>query len=270
MSQLAMTGMAAVAMDTKELWDATNQVIPAGLMIYETDTKGLKVTNGIDLYSDLEYTSYGNTISDEMHQLFAKINNPNGLTLLGPDALIPTEFLPKSFQNGIQFVADIPSRDALFVDDRNGLVIVEDASQEGIAGAATYDFNFDTGEWVLLNRFDRMDMSFDQFFDFTKHTLQDISETEFYLHFTLVAKEQLITMNAEVVRKQDTVDLIGPSPLVFGGIIDPDMYMVLGQLNYNELVNQDNPDTTVKFDTVITKESVIDAGGDPHTLEFSE
>ena len=50
--------------NTSEEWNKENPLVPAGILIMETDTNKLKFSDGETRYNDLEYLGCGNPSGD--------------------------------------------------------------------------------------------------------------------------------------------------------------------------------------------------------------
>lgn len=219
MAKHVMKGSAPIATGgTKAEWEATTEVIPAGMWIRESDTGKLKITDGSALYSALPY-AIQNELTDAEKAMLEKQNTAGGVVVLDGSGLIPTNLLDISFMNKTMYVADITARDAIPEAERTGVIVVADASGDPTVESSTkkmafYGWKTEDSSWVKLGEQESFDMDFSMFFDFNKHTLADIPESAdgTIIHFTKTYKDMVDELAANVVRKQDEIDFIAKVP----------------------------------------------------------
>ena len=79
---------------TRDEWYRTNTVVsPANLLLLETDTRKMKVSDGVHTYSDLDYYIDA-VVSDELYNYLLNANEIGGVILLDSTRHIPEEYLP--------------------------------------------------------------------------------------------------------------------------------------------------------------------------------
>lgn len=208
--------MRAIA-GTKAELDATNEIIPGGAIIYESDSAKLKIANGVDLYTALDYL-VAETLTAEQKALLVNAGHAGGVVILDSGAKIPLEFLPSAVKTPIRFVANIAARDAIAADNREGIIYVIDASADVTveSGWATYAWQAGApGAWLKLSEGESLDIDLSNLFDKTNDTLDDIADGAAYVRMTVQERADLAELKTQAVRIGGTYDILAPTPAFY-------------------------------------------------------
>lgn len=134
--------------DTEAGWLADDIVLPPNMMAYASDTKTLKIGDGVLKYSELAvFYSAGLVDAKKM----------------------------------VTFVGDIADRDVLPPNKKTGIVVVLDASgdptvESGTKKQATYVWDGDTEQWMKLAEEESMDVDLSPYFHMVNNTADDIKD----------------------------------------------------------------------------------------------
>ena len=88
---------------TKEVWDALPAVTMPNVLLIESDTGRIKLSDGEHRYPDIPY-AIGHSLSDEEYQLFKDINKADGLVKLTNAGLLPDHVFPERYRRTIKTV----------------------------------------------------------------------------------------------------------------------------------------------------------------------
>jgi hypothetical protein len=193
----------------KETWDTENPILPEGMPGWESDTKKMKIGDGVTAWTGLAYTVDA-TLTPEQKALLDNAGAANGVSILDANGLIPLDTLPDQAKSHIKYMADIPSRDAVDEADRHFIYVVLDASGDPTveSGAATYSWDDTNGVWVKLSEFESMDIDFSVFFNKSTETLDDIADGTQYVRFTPAERTKL----AKAMVTDETYRFVSLSP----------------------------------------------------------
>ena len=208
--------VAALAVGTAAQWAATTIPLPAGVPAFESDTGKLKIGDGTKLYPALPYI-IDDVLTTEQKAMLSNPNAAGGVVVLDGNGLVPLDLLPSAVKNKVRFVTDIAARDAVLVADRNGLFVVADASADATveSGAATYGWDAVSATWVKISEFESLDMDFDDFFQISVHTLDDIRDGVNYVRLSVGDKAKLDALDANAVRIGQLYSITSPGPEAF-------------------------------------------------------
>lgn len=174
---------------TEAEWVATNPVLLENMMCYASDTRTIKIGDGVKKWSET-----------------------------------PTYFSP-TMMGTVQtyrFVPDIAGRDALTADQRNGLIIVLDATgdptvtdpakkQAGYVWDAS--LNAGAGGWTKLFEQESMDIDLTGYFNMTTHTADNITDGTTKVMMTAAERTELTNLTAHAVLYTDTIVIRGVNAL---------------------------------------------------------
>jgi hypothetical protein len=153
---------------TKSEYVLHNPIFPKDLLVYETDTGGLKIGNGILSWNDLEYVNQHN-LSDSQLGAIQAYNQPGNLLKLNDQGEIDVRFLPDELFQHIKYVADIESRDRIPEENRNCLVaVVSMGTTDAITATVTDIYN------TASNDQDIIFIEFGEPIDETKDTVDSL------------------------------------------------------------------------------------------------
>jgi hypothetical protein len=193
----------------KATWDSEDPILPEGMPGWESDTKKMKIGDGVTTWTGLAYTVDA-TLTPEQKALLDNAGAANGVSVLDANGLIPLDTLPDQAKSHIKYIADIPSRDAVDEADRHFIYVVLDASGDATveSGAATYSWDDTNSVWVKLSEFESMDIDFSVFFNKTTETLDDIADGTQYIRFTPAERTKL----AKAMVTDETYRFVSLSP----------------------------------------------------------
>ncbi len=166
---------------TEAEWNAMVVPLPENFMAYATDTRTLKIGDGVTLYSNLPVFYSAGMVDAVQH---------------------------------IHFVADITARNALTGSAKNGLIVVLDASgdptvESSTKKQATYVWNNDTTSWEKLAEQESLDYDFSDFFKIATNTADDINDGATKCIMTKVERTNLADLVSDAFYKStDTADNI--------------------------------------------------------------
>jgi hypothetical protein len=123
-------------------WVSANPKLPMGMLGHESDTKKVKMGDGVKTWNQLGYM-LDQRILKQYTDLLDAANQANGVAVLNNDGIIPLEILPPEALTHIKFVANLEARDNLPLIDRKCLVIVLDASGDIVAIEDAMQHTFD-------------------------------------------------------------------------------------------------------------------------------
>lgn len=188
----AIKSMVILSAATQTVWEADDPVLPVGYPGWETDTKKMKIGDGVTAWSALGYT-VDQTLTEAQKALLDNAGAADGVCVLDSNGLVPLSSLPDTAKTHVVYVADITARDAVPEAEREYIYVVLDASGDTTVdtGAATYAWDPTNTEWVKLSEFESMDIDFSVFFNKTTETLDDITDGTSYVRFTPAERSKL-------------------------------------------------------------------------------
>ena len=162
-------------------WKGLTKPIPANMMVFASDTKVIKVGDGVTMYNNL------------------------------PDYYNPNSIIDLSDILHVKFVADIPARDLIPEDERTSLVYVYDASQdeEVTSGSAVYAYDKEKSQWVKFAEGELFNFKPEDYFDKTTDTADDINDGTTKVMMTATERAQLTDLVSNAVKYTDTVVIQG-------------------------------------------------------------
>ena len=162
-------------------WKGLTKPIPANMMVFASDTKVIKVGDGVTMYNDLPV-----------------YYDPNGTVDLA-DIL------------HVKFVADIAARDLIPENERTSLVYVYDASadEEVESGGAVYAYDSAKTQWVKFAEGELFDFKAEDYFNKTTDTADVINDGTTKVMMTTTERSQLADLIANAVKYTDTVIIQG-------------------------------------------------------------
>ena len=211
-----LSAVTAAIVGTKAELDATNIAIPSGALIYESDTGNLKVADGTSLYGSHSYL-VSEQLTSEQRALLENAGQPGGVVILDSSGTIPLKYLPSIVKSSLRFVDNIAARNALALNDRDGIIYVTDATGDPTVtlGSATYGWNATTSAWLKLTEFESLDLDLSTLFNKTTDTLDDIKDGTNFVRMTAVERTELATLVTDAVRVNKTYNITAPSPSFF-------------------------------------------------------
>jgi hypothetical protein len=108
-------------------WEIVNPKLPTGMAGWESDTGKIKIGNGVSSWNTLSY-AIESVILEEYITKLSNANLPNGVAVLTEDGILPLDILPPQSKEHVTYVANIESRDNIPIENRNGIVVVIDAT----------------------------------------------------------------------------------------------------------------------------------------------
>lgn len=200
-------GLYTLSTNTKSVWDATNEAIPAHMMTYESDTKQLKIGNGVAIYSALPYLALGQDIAGELLGYLQKAGAAGGVLILDQDGIIPLANLPASMQTSVVvYVDDIAARDALTEDQYiNKVVYVRDATADPSVEEGGAAYIYVTNAFVKWSEDEMFDLSLSGYLDKTTETLDHVLDGEDFVRTTVQERADLTALGLEAVLKDSGV-----------------------------------------------------------------
>jgi hypothetical protein len=205
----AISSIIQLSTAVKATWDSVNPVLPMGLPGWESDTKKMKVGDGVSTWTALEYT-VDQSLTPEQKALLDNAGLANGVAVLDANGIIPLDVLPNVAKSHIKYLADIATRDAIAVGDREYLYVVLDASGDAtvVTGAAVYAWDAVGEAWNKVSEMESMDIDFSVFFNKTTETLDDIADGTSYVRFTPAERTKL----AKAMVTDETYRFVGLTP----------------------------------------------------------
>lgn len=158
----------ALSGGTKAELESLNPRIPQGVLIYESDTGKVKIGNGTDTYTNLDYLVESDPLTEDQIALLENRELAGGVTVLDENGKLSIDVLPSIDYATVRYTKDIAERDQVPVEKRkNVLFIVNDASadSEVSAGMAGYSWTNppgdpDADEWVKVFETESLDIDF--------------------------------------------------------------------------------------------------------------
>ena len=166
---------------TSSEWETQNPILPANMMAYASDTKVIKIGDGVHKYSELPVFFTQGMVDTVQH---------------------------------VRFVADIAERDAL--EDKNGLVVVYDTTadptvDDNMMAGYFWDpvANENAGAWVKIFEKESMDVDLAGYFKKDTDTADSISDGLTKVMMLATEREQLAELVEDAVRYTDTLVIQG-------------------------------------------------------------
>lgn len=212
MALRTLTAAVGWPVDTAAGWTASNNILPAGMPGFESDTKKFKIGDGATRWNVLEYRSI-EVFTTAFKNMLSQANNPNGVAVLDDNGKLLASQLPIGVSGTISWYADITARNATDPASRTGLFYVFDATGDPsvTAGAAYYAWDDVNSAWKKLGETESLDISVTNYFNLTTNTLDDINDGTTYVRMTPAERNTITSLGTDAVKVTDNVVIQGPS-----------------------------------------------------------
>lgn len=108
--------------------------MPGAVVLLETDTRKVKITDGVTLsYSALPYV-FDAALTPEIKALIDGAGLAGGVLVLNDSGIIGGQYIPAYIANGPTVVQTIADRDAIAVEERTNIVVVRNATADPTVG----------------------------------------------------------------------------------------------------------------------------------------
>lgn len=188
----AIKGLIAIPSFTQTEWETANPVLPAGVLVCESDTTRFKMGDGATAYTALDYTIQ-ESLTPEQKALLENAGTAGGALVLDGDGKVPLETLPEVIKGSVVYTADIAGRDALTPEQRAGLVMVIDASADPTVGSGAALYGYDT-DWIKISEYESLEMDLTDYFNVATMTLDDITDGTNFVRLTVAERDKLATI----------------------------------------------------------------------------
>lgn len=205
----AIKSIVTLSSATAAAWTTSDPVLPVGYPGYESDTKKMKIGDGVSAWSALGY-AVDQALTPAQKALLDNAGAADGVCVLDSNGIIPLSVLPDVAKSHIVYLQDIAARNATTEADRHYLYVVLDASDDATvdAGGAVYAWDATNTAWMKLSEFESMDIDFSIFFDKNTNTLDDITDGTTYVRMTTDERTKL----AKAMVEDETYHFQGLTP----------------------------------------------------------
>ena len=208
-------GVYSIATGTSFEWMNTTEVLRLGVVIFETDTNKVKITDGVHAYSDLPHVPLSNDLSPTVLSYLQNAKQEGGVVATEDDGVISSDAIPIHLKTSVLvIVSTIAERDTLTPDEyANKLIYVTDASSDPtvMSGAAAYINNNST--WIKWTSEESVDLSTSDYISKPHATLDIVSDSAGYVKMASAERSTLSSLvNTTLVDRPDKVYLIQPLP----------------------------------------------------------
>ncbi len=227
---VTIPAVVSVACGLRSEWDAIRGIIDGGILIIETDTCSIKLTNGIHTYAELPYLRVENISAEMKYALSNQMGNDEH-TGYGAKALLldsagkidPDKFYYygdtwRGHKGALVFVEDINARDMFPGVRQQYIYYVKDATDDPSvsSGSAIYVFYMEdtsnsgpNDKWVKIAEFESIDIDINTHIHKTYGSIDEVSDGTNHVRISKSDHDQFLDLkNTSVVTGTNKVYLV--------------------------------------------------------------